>query len=436
MKTHLPPELTGKKANQRFTCWVGFIQGRRSGRYETGAVMPMTIIALVALIGIAGLVVDFAPVYLDKNQLQHAADAAALAAEEFAKTNSSATEADIIQVAKNVFDKLKPEGASALQAQHVEVQGEGTQEPSVEITISSSRDTALTRVLQGVPDSLTVTANAVAKQKLDDAVQACISPMVICSDTNYEVGKKYPFTVGTDLQFLCEDPDPNNPNATANCNDLDQRMAKGTYPFGGGVYNVGTSGAYCYKIPGKTTKGHKVGQYRGGLNSRFFNCGTGGSLPEPGAVSGYTSNCTKGYPRDKVSWTGFKIDSQSNNIGDLTYKEYAAMSGSKDLWGCTQDWKTGTDCRTTGSGKWVRVNENVAVNRRTFIVAQVPQSACSSGSVEIDSSKVKVLCWFLREPVPANNDGKVYGEITNADCGGLATSGVGASRKFNTRLFD
>ena len=433
MKSHRQPESPPNMANQSSSRRVGQAHGGMAGRYEAGAVMPMVVVVLVVLISIAGLVVDFAPVFLDKNKLQNAADEAALAAEEYLKNNTSASNDTVIGIARIIFDQHKPDGAASLQDANVTIDRTNAQEPSVRVTVTSTRDTSFIRVLPGADDNpITVNAVGFAKQKVVDAVQACISPMVICSDTDLQASTtKLRLAVGTDVVFLCEDGDKNCTSS------LDDRMAKGSYPFGGGVIDPKANGTICYQIPGKSSKGRATGQYRGGLNSRFFNCGISGARPAPGLPSGF-SNCTQGasYKRDQVSWTGFKIDSSSANIGNLTYKEFTQISGYRDLWGCTNNWRSASsNCDTSGSSPLVNVTSNTAKDRRTLIVAQVPRAACTSGAVEFDSSKVKVKCAFLRQPV-GTNDNDIYIEITSADCGALATNGAGTSRKRTTRLFE
>lgn len=398
-----------------------------SGRFEDGAVLPLAVIALFAIVGLVGLVTDYAPLFWDRNKIQNATDAAALAAAEYLKKNPSAKEAEVQAQAELVFKSQMPAGASL---EKVTVDGD-----SVRVEANFSHNTFLTQIFPGAKPTITVSAESFAKQQTIETVQACVSPMVICSDTDLQAStSKLSLNVGTNIVFLCEDVEG---NLTGNCDKLDERMAKGSYPFGGGVIDPKANGAICYKIPGKSSKGRATGQYRGGLNSRFFDCGISGARPAPGLPSGF-ANCTQGasYKRDEVSWTGFKIDSSSANIGNLNYQAYNNISGYRDLWGCTSNWRSSsTSCGTSGSSSWVNVQQNTAKDRRTLIVAQVPKAACTSGAVEFDSSQVKVKCLFLRQPV-GTSDNRIYAEITDADCGSLATAGAGNSRKNVTRLFE
>ncbi|MFM2006301.1 MAG: putative Flp pilus-assembly TadE/G-like, partial [Pseudomonadota bacterium] len=205
------------------------------GRREGGAVMPLAVIALFAMVGLVGLVTDYAPLFWDRNKLQNATDAAALAAAEYLKKNPSAGQADVISQAELVFKSQMPAGA-VLKEVIVD-------KDSVRVKAEFIHNAFLTRIYSGAKPSVTVSSESYAKQQTIETVQACISPMVICSDADLPAGTTKNFVVGTDVVFLCEDGDKNCTSS------LDDRMAKGSYPFGGGVIDPVANGAICYKIP-------------------------------------------------------------------------------------------------------------------------------------------------------------------------------------------
>ena len=281
MKSHLQPKLTEKKANQATIRRVGQADhGCRGGRFEGGAVMPMTIVALVALIGIAGLVVDFAPVFLDKNKLQHAVDAAALAGAEYLRAHepvNGSVEATAKEVAVSVFNKQKPESVSDITVDDVGVKGD-----KVTLSVSGAHATSFLRVIPGAMTNIPVGASSEAGQVKSNVGNICLSPLVICTSPGNQLKATTPnytkFDVGVDAFVLCG-------KGESNCTStIDNKLAQATNQ------ELEAGGNCEFTLPGKIARGKATGQVRAGINSRFFDCGR--TLPR-----GYP-NCLSGYPRD------------------------------------------------------------------------------------------------------------------------------------------
>lgn len=412
MKSHLQPELTEKKAYQATALSVGQAHGRRGGRFEGGAVMPMTIVALVVLIGIAGLVVDFAPVFLDKNKLQHAADSAALAGAEYLRANEPVTETiktTAKKIAKDVFNAQKPESAPSVTEVNVKIDGD-----KVSLSVGSAHATSFIRVLPGGISEVNVAAESEAGQVVSDVGKVCLSPLVICTSSGNELKPTSPnytnFDVGNNAFILCGDKE-GNASCTSKIDDKLAQDNKSTDP---------TKGQYCeFTLPGKIARGKATGQVRAGINSRFFDCG---DMPK----NGFTDNCKSGYLRDRYSWTGRNMSrnsaNQASQFGSLTYSNYILNQNTtknRDVYGNTS------------------VQANTAPYRRLLYVAEVKANACANE--EIKAEDYKLWCMFLRRPSGANEGTAVWLEILDpavVDCEELAKAPGGTAKRKATRTLN
>lgn len=369
--------------------------------YQRGSIMPMIIIALVAMIGIAGLVTDFAPLYWDKNKLQNAVDAAVLAAEEHLRLNQN-DNANAITQAKLVFAKQKPTGAADLQDGNINIQTVDNK-PVVTITgVSVSRASALTRVLPGAKQSYGVTVKAKAILRPNKTTTwACVSPLVICPATaggTYQVRTTpYVFQVGSTAGVLCKDTNNDGVwDQSCNPSSTDENVAEGNYTMSGSDIE-----SYCYDPTKTVKKGLGNGNVRKGVNARFFD---ENDLPGGwGTVSSLGNRDLYAYPFNNTGKTITK-DKNDGSYGQLAYATY----------------KSRTDVNTNLDVFGQSSNNPTTKFRRVLYVAQLPFGRCNQGDQSIDMNQVKVWCMFLRQPV--DNDDNIYGEIFQ-DCSDLATQG-------------
>lgn len=367
-------------------------------RYQRGSIMPMTIIALVAMMGIAGLVTDFAPLYWDKNKLQNAADAAALAAEESMRLNPNDS-ANAITQAKLVFAKQKPTGAADLQDENISIQTVDSK-PVVTITgVSVSRDSALTRVLPGAKNKYGVSAQSVAKLNVTTSTsQACVSPMVICEDdVKYVAGGVYSFEVGDTAGILCKDDDK-----TCNPSSSDDDIAEGTYTLAGGDVE-----SYCYDPTKTVKKGVGNGNVKKGVNARFFD--------DKNIPSGFGTVSNVGV-RDRYAYPFSASGKAMRDSGKYKYEDDPSY-GNLSYAG----YKAAMDADTNRDVFGVASADASAKYRRVLYVAQLPKGSCTKAKeVTFTKDQVKVWCMFIRKPM--DSDKEIVGELFQ-DCGNLATVG-------------
>lgn len=175
---------------------------------QRGAVLPLVIIGLVVIIGMAGLALDLGHAYVNKTRLQNALDAAALSGAKnllSTKDTDQATDAAIKTFNLNLSADGNKELAVSLTSDNVEFSSTlfnpGTEPPRyIRVRLNNfTLPTWLIHVLGDPFDQLTISASSVAGPMTLSC--ADIVPLIVCGDSSqpnygYQTDQPYALKVG------------------------------------------------------------------------------------------------------------------------------------------------------------------------------------------------------------------------------------------------
>lgn len=351
-------------------------RGLRLRRGQHGLVVVMYVVALVAVLGVAGLALDLGRAYLQKTRLQNALDAAALDA------------------AKTLFDTGQTGDAQDAAAASLTSNGFPGLTPSYTFTPAGSSPKYVHLVVTGYSVT-TVLARVIGYDTLSMNVEAKAGPLPLGGEV-----------CGAPIG-ICGDPLSTDHDCTdGSCWGLSGQLVLKGEQSGPGFYGLlkigsgaaGVNAALSGETPlctealhVETAQGGFIGSNNNALNSRF------------GTANGLYDNPTK-YPPDVVT------DPPSDPI---TYAAYQARLASKDTW----DHPDGV------------------ARRRTFVV---PIISCIGVGASKPVVVLDTACFFMARDVPDSGTeaGQVYGQLIDKCLSeGGTPGGAGSGGAYRIVLF-
>lgn len=376
------------------------------GGRQRGIIAPLAAVAMLGLIGMAGLAVDLGHAYLNRTRLQNALDAAALSG---AKTLDETGDTGLATAAAQAaFTRNADAGGNAelknISADAVGIGYSATLDPFapgsaparfVRVAVDSfSRPSWLIQVL-GFPNK-TVGGAAVAGPSPVLKEVCDLLPVAPCGDPptpesplfGYTEGKTYPLKTGSGTQGWEVGPG-NYQNIQLSCGtggDCVREEMSGEYSGCVTLCTPEEAAANPEQCTTTTQPGDKAGPNAQGLNTRF-NC-----LGPDGKKTGGCKITDTALP-DVV------VDAGGAGFPD-TYTDY-----KKDY----------------AEENWDIAEPNGKKDRRRVQVPVIDCKGTTNGA-----GKVKVLgvaCFFLTSPAEHNGQQTVYGEFYK-DCEGSGTPGL------------
>ncbi len=301
-------------------------------KVQSGAVLPMFTVGLIAIIGMAGLALDMGHAYVNKANLQNALDAAALSGAAVLNDKNNTAEAQT--AAEDTFeDYLDGELKQAFDRGDIALGVEfsatldpwapGAIEPDATYVRVAVPDFPMTvwlaRVLPGVGDLQSVGGSAVAGPSPPLGAppgETCdIAPMLICGDpddTDCSDGSCYGYDLEAEEEITLK-------THSANANEGEWEVGPGNFQLieldcgpGGACVRDELAGGYSGCVNNGetvTTKpGNTVGPTAQGFNTRFGIYQGGMSIAD--------------YPPDVVTYSdggNFWYDDYQGRMGDGNY---------------------------------------------------------------------------------------------------------------------
>jgi Flp pilus assembly protein TadG len=383
------------------------------GRRESGTVVVIVAIGLLALLAMAGLALDSGHLVLNKSRLQNTLDASALAAAKV--LDSTASEAQATTAARSIFDlnaANHPELSRALSGADITVQFSNTLSPFVAGTVPANyvrvvaNDftmwSSFTRLV-GNTDSRTA-ASAVAGPSapigMEEGNEACdLTPMMVCADMSPGAPGDFGYT-GDDVTLLKMASNVEGPIGPGNFQLIELGAP------GANVVRQNLAGGYeqCHDTSSTvTTKpGNNTGPTAQGLNTRFGQYQGGGMNPTDFPPDKVVTEPNPGLDTDgDPAFVVFEDD--NTPVGHIDELDYSYDDYVADLIAGPYDFPAGK------------------AKRRVLAVPFVDCSTTVNGHGTLPL--VGLGCFFLlQEVVQQGNENFVYAEYIG-DCRAGGTPG-------------
>jgi Flp pilus assembly protein TadG len=332
---------------------------------QDGIVLALTVIAMLALVGLAALVLDMGQLYVDKARLQNAVDAAALSAAktlELAGNSAAATGAATAAANQAFTATMAAPGNTGLGGLTLTMQysttvnpfANGTAPPNfARASVTYTRPNRLAQAL-GIANTATG-ARAVAGPSPSLNTVCNILPIAACA-----TGAAPTYGLVDGKAYIIQDQDVGQGNFR------NVRLGCGT---GQSCVRDGMAGKdnSCFTIGNNLTTepGVGAGPNAQGLNQRF--------------------NCPGGYQ----TCGGFAGDTLPDKVADGVYPDTLAQYDAA--------YANGTFNYPTPSG---------LEGRRMVAVAMINQAACTlPASGGVNSVAIAGFgCFFLTQPIPNGKD--------------------------------
>ncbi len=275
-----------------------------STKNERGQAMVLTVLALVALMGMAAMVLDVGAWFRTKRQLQATADAAALAGAQALPWNS----ANASSLALNYGDK---NGGGVLGADVTVTSSRGPND-TISVKAKTTNPGIFSRVI-GV-DNVDIAASAKARVEAPRKARY-VAPMVVNCDHDYIKG----CNGKPDLKF--------NAKTTLEFDPMGAPGAFGMLNLGGGNGTPGSSAEADWILRG-FDKYLDLGNYRSDPGAKFSSQNVRGALdarigtvllfPVFRILSGQGQNAEY----EIIGWIGFHLDSYTTQGNNATLSGY------------------------------------------------------------------------------------------------------------------
>lgn len=391
---------------------------------QRGAVLPLVVIGLVAIIGMAGLALDLGHAYVNKTRLQNALDAAALSGAKTLDITSDTGQARA--AARNTFDLTagaagNQELAGAVSGADLTVEFSNTLFDPATATApkyirvrnnSFTRPTWLVRVFNMFPgvdlSTITVGASAVAGPSPTIVVDINnVVPLVVCDDqlppgtiiAEPGTAQNYLGPGNYGLVEFDECGDRNAP-ATGCPNDLSCFLAGSQGP------DISVGDTCSFKTGENTNPVHW------GINSRF-NCARLGNND----CSNSTEDQSR-FPPDPVTRANATVDTGQNVWGQQDYNDPATSADTYPNY--LRDYATPTwDTQPRDAG--------TAVHRRREVVVLTTHCGGAYRGQSQPFTVTGFVCYFLAMPQILSNDQRLFATpIENCLGNGIPGSDPGA----------
>lgn len=350
---------------------------------QRGAVLPLFVIGMLAILGMAGLALDMGHAYFDKTRLQNALDAAALSGAKVLDELEDTEEATAAALA--TFNLYAQDDLASLSPivefsdTLVPFNPGGTDPSFIRVRVENLSMTVwLAHVLPGVAATQTIRASAVAGPSPPLNSPVCdIGPLLVCADpndTDCSDNECFGYPLGAEEETVLK---------TNSANSNDWEVGPGNFQLiqldcgpGGSCVRDNLAGQYggCLTGDTVTTKpGNTVGPVAQGFNTRF------------GIYQGGMSSAE--YPPDLVT----------HHASGFWYSDYLERLEN-------ENW----DYEPISEG-------GIGVpNRRIMAVPLGNCTGTTNGQGEVDV--LGIGCFFLTQPTShSGNTQTIYGQFVE-DC--------------------
>lgn len=383
---------------------------------EQGAVAIIIGLSLAVLVGFAGLVVDLGRMYVNKTELQSAADACALAAANELICDSTAgtcpsaflhnaEAAGIFVAGRN--SKNFQESAATIAADDVKFstalgpnsnyQPRGTADPNSKFAMCTARTTGLVPWFMGVLGIGNQTVSATAVATLAPGQTSCTAaPVGICAKAGFNGTSTppYGYAIGEWIQSNFNGNNNGGGNTGPESPDLSGQFRWVDFtPSAGGTNEVrdqllGRSSVCDIRVGNNVREtGEKQGA-KTAWNTRF------GFYP-----NGANAETPETAPPDK---TGYSYPSTTIGIGTSAYADYRSKQAAFTPFSSSQYAPTGAAGNISG-------NPTPAINHQTYGAERrlipAPIIDCDAGAaVQIRG----MACILMLNPMSNGNTGELY----------------------------
>jgi Flp pilus assembly protein TadG len=386
---------------------------------EKGVVLIIVALAMVVLLGTAGLALDGAHTMISKTRMQNSVDAAALSSAKTLDETRGDVAAARTEALAMFTDNLGGLGNNELQRSYdsnemtVSVEFSNTLLPFVPGSTPALyvRVTATNLVLDswlipvmGIQDT-TVSASAVSGPSTSLGRICNIAPMMVCAGPNPQLD---PFAADYDPFFGFTD----NNIEVLKAGSPNQSMEQGNFQLirledsqGGADARDALAGSYDACItsddPIQTEPGNTVGPVAQGFNTRL------------GRYDGPMSSSQDQYPPDQIiTQPSTRLELASD--GETILFDNAPVTQGSDIDYSYADYTADIADSTVAK-------ELGGVSGRRVIA--MPVGVCGDEAGQSEIPFATVLCFYLIQEVNQGNDPDVFGQFTGNGCRVTGTAG-------------